>query len=61
MVKEVKAMVTTYRNKMVVIHNVPYYICFYGHVRMSRKTRVRIESLLNEAYQKNLSEINFWS
>lgn len=61
MVKEAKGMVTTYRNKMVIIHNVPYYFCFYGHVRISRKTRVRIESLLEDAYKKGLSEINFLS
>lgn len=61
MKKELKRFVTTYRNQMIVIHNVPCYTCHYSHFKASRKTRERIESLLKEAYAKGISEIDFIS
>jgi hypothetical protein len=61
MKKEVKGFVTTYRDQMIVIHNVPCYTCHYGHIKASRKTRERIGSLLKEAYVKGISEIDFIS
>ena len=61
MKKEVKGFVANYKDRMIVIHNVPCYICYYGHIKSSRKTRIRIGSLLKIAYEKGLSEINFGS
>ena len=59
--KELKGFVAKYKDKMIVIHNVPCYICYYGHIKVSRKTRERIGSLLKEAYAKGISEIDFGS
>ena len=59
--KEVKEFVANYKDRMIVIHNVPCYICYYGHIKLSRKTRVSIGSLLKIAYEKGFSEIDFGS
>ena len=59
--KDLKGFVANYKDRMIVIHNVPCYNCYYGHIKLSRKTRVRIGSLLNIAYEKGLSEIDFGS
>ena len=61
MEKEVKRFVTTYKDQMIVINNVPCCTCHCGHIKASRKTRERIGSLLKEAYVKGISEIDFIS
>jgi hypothetical protein len=61
MKKEVKGFVANYKGRMIVIHKVPCYICYYGHIKLSRKTRETIGTLLKITYEKGLSEIDFGS
>ncbi|WHY76099.1 hypothetical protein QNH20_18480 [Neobacillus sp. WH10] len=59
MEEEVKGIVKKYKDKMIIINNVPYYICYWGHIKTDRQTRVTISELLKKAHDEGLSEIDF--
>ncbi|WLR53590.1 hypothetical protein LC048_13765 [Mesobacillus subterraneus] len=57
--EEVKGIVTKYKDKSIIINDVPYFICHFGHIRMARTTRKSVKTLLEKAYEEGNTEIDF--
>ncbi|MGC8231134.1 YgiT-type zinc finger protein [Pseudobacillus badius] len=54
-----KDVSTRFKGETITIKNVPSYECSFGHIKTARVTRVRIKSLLKEAYNDKLKEIDY--
>ncbi|WLR53569.1 hypothetical protein LC048_13655 [Mesobacillus subterraneus] len=57
--EEVKGIVTKYKDKRILVNEVPYFICHFGHIKMTRLTRKSVRTLLEKAYEEGRTEIDF--
>lgn len=50
---------TNYKEKLITIHGVPVYEYETKQIKISRKTRIRLRELLQEAYNDKIDSIDF--
>lgn len=50
---------TEYKERTILINNVPIYEYNNKQIKISRKTRIRLRSLVHEAYESNKDNVEF--